>query len=112
MNWRQYAYLALAIAGISATWYHNLAFMQESGGAFDLGAFIAGTFANHAASSIAWDITIACIAFLVWMTGEARRIGMRHAWVYVALTFGIAFAFAAPLFLYMRERHLARQAAA
>jgi hypothetical protein len=32
---------------------------------------------------------------------------MKHAWAYVVLTFGVAFAFAAPLFLFMRERHLA-----
>ena len=85
--------------------------MQEAGSFFVLGAFIDGVFANHASSSIGWDIAIACAAFITWMLAEARRLGMRHAWLYVVLTFGVAFAFAAPLFLYMRERHLARHAA-
>ena len=37
----------------------------------------------------------------------ARRIGMRHAWIYPVLTFTVALGFAFPLFLFMRERHLA-----
>jgi hypothetical protein len=104
---RQAAFLLLAVAGLVLPWYHNIAFMQQAGGVFELQAFIAGVFANHASSSIGWDIAIACAAFIIWMLGEARRLGMRHAWLYVVATFGIAFAFAAPLFLFMRERHLA-----
>lgn len=108
MSFREGVYLALTVAGISLTWYHNLAFFAEVGSPFALASFVEGVFANHASASIGWDIAIACTAFIVWMLHEARRIGMRHAWVYVVLTFVIAFAFAAPLFLFMRERHLAR----
>ncbi len=35
---------------------------------------------------------------------EARRIGMRHGWVYVLLGRGVAMAFAVPRFPAMRER--------
>lgn len=110
MTPRQFIYLALAIAGLLLTGYHNFMFVQASGGTFSPGAFIDGVFAsNHAAASIGWDITVACIAFVVWLLHEAKRIGMKHGWVYVVLTFCVAFAFAGPLFLFMRERHLARQ---
>lgn len=111
MRMREATYLGLAIAGLCLTWYHNIAFFNEVGSPFALVAFIEGVFANHASSSIGWDITVACAAFIIWMLHEARSIGMKHAWVYIVLTFGIAFAFSAPLFLYMRERHLARQSA-
>lgn len=104
---RQLIYLGLAIAGLCMTWYHNIAFMQETGGAFALQPFIDGVFANHASSSIGWDITIACAAFITWMIHESRRIGMKHTWVYIVLTFCVAFAFAGPLYLFMRDRHLA-----
>lgn len=40
------------------------------------------------------------------MCVEARRLGMRHLWVYVLGTVLVAFAFTCPLFLLMRERHL------
>ena len=108
MTPRQITYLLLSLLGLALTWYHNIAFMQETGGIFALGAFLDGMFANHASSSIGWDITIACTAFIIWLLHEAKRIGMRHAWVYVVLTFTVAFAFAGPLFLFMRDRHLAR----
>lgn len=109
MTVRQAIYLALSIAGLCLTWYHNIAFMQETGGVFALGPFIDGVFANHASSSIGWDITIACTAFCIWLVPEAKRLGMKHAWVYIVLTFSVAFAFAGPLFLFMRDRHLAAQ---
>lgn len=106
MSVRQVFYLALSCAGLLLTWYHNIAFMQAYGSAFVLGPFLDGMFANHASSSISWDLTIGCTAFIIWMLHEAKTIGMKHVWIYVVLTLGIAFAFAAPLFLFMRERHL------
>jgi hypothetical protein len=41
------------------------------------------------------------------MLFEGRRTGMRNTWIYVVLSGAIAFAFAFPLFLSARERHLA-----
>ncbi|MFZ5724505.1 MAG: DUF2834 domain-containing protein [Pseudomonadota bacterium] len=111
MNLRQSAYLAIAVAALLLTGYHNLQFVQAGGGTFSLSAFIDGVFANHASASIGWDITMACLAFVIWMLHEAKRIGMRHVWVYVLVTFLIAFGVAAPLFLFMRDRHLARKIA-
>lgn len=108
MPLRQLLYLALSVLGLGLTWYHNLAFAADTG-TFDLGAFVAAVFVNHASSSIGWDIAVACTAFLVFLGTESRRLGIKHAWVYVVLTFGIAFAFAAPLFLFVRERALARR---
>ncbi|MFZ5757306.1 MAG: DUF2834 domain-containing protein [Pseudomonadota bacterium] len=105
---RQLVYLGLAVAGLVLTGYHNFQHVQEHGGTFSVVVFIDDVFANHASSSIGWDITIACAAFVIWMLHEARRLGMRHVWIYVAVTFLIAFAVAAPLFLFMRERQLAR----
>lgn len=111
MSIRAASYLCLAVLGLCLTWYHNIAFMQENGGVFTLTAFLDGVFVNHASSSIGWDIAVACTAFIIWLLHEARRIGMKNAWIYVVLTFTVAFAFAGPLFLFMRERHLARQSA-
>ena len=99
-------YLALAIAGLATTWYYNIQFMQESGGAFDLGAFVAATSLNPASRSLTWDLTIACLAGLLWIFLESRRLGLRFFWVYIILTFGVAWAFAFPLFLFVRQGKL------
>lgn len=108
---KQVIYAVLMVAGISLTWYHNIQFAQLHG-SFDLGAFIDECFANHASSSISWDVTIAAITFLTWAKSECKRLQMKVWPLIVGLTFGIALAFAFPLFLLLRERHLAKQAGA
>jgi hypothetical protein len=46
---------------------------------------------------------------MTWMVLEARRLGIRHVWVYVLLSFPIAISVMFPLFLAARERALASQ---
>ncbi|MDF1820490.1 MAG: DUF2834 domain-containing protein [Alcanivoracaceae bacterium] len=104
---RQTLYLTLAIAGLASTWYHNLHFMAASDGG-GLLAFVQALDVNHATRSISWDITFAFLAFALWLPFEARRTGVRHWWLFLLLGGAIAFAFSFPLFLFFRERALAR----
>lgn len=100
-------YLALAVAGGVLPWLANLDYIRESGGAFDIADFIARANANPAAASLARDLGIGATAVVIWMVREARRIQMRGLpWVLMSCI-TVAFAFAAPLFLYLRERRLA-----
>lgn len=102
---RQAIYLALAVIGLLGCWYFNLQWMT---GPMDssLKGFVEGGFANSASSSIAWDLTFGSLPIFVFMIVEGRRIGMTRPWLYVIAGFTIAFAFACPLFLAVRERHL------
>ena len=99
-------YLLLAGAGLVATWYFNLRFIEESGGVFSVTEFMRAGNANSAASSLANDLAVATLTFVVWSFVEARRLAIRHWWVFLVLTFTIAFALAFPLFLFVRERAL------
>ena len=99
-------YLALTIAGLVMTWYYNLQFMSESGGSFDIASFVAAGSTNAASKSLSWDLAIACIAGLSWIYFESKRLGLRFFWVYIPLAFGIAYAFAFPLFLLIRQGKL------
>ena len=103
---KQIFYAALAALGVVATWYYNFQFIEDSGGVFSVNAFIAASYANAASSSIANDIGVAVLTFLVWSFHEARKLGMKHWWLYIVITFAVAFACAYPLFLFMRERRL------
>lgn len=103
MTWKRWLYGGLALAGLAGPWWFNASFVAGGGGAGD---FLGAVFANPASSSIGVDVLVACAAFLVWMTLEGRRLGMRHLWVYVVLTFAVAFAFSFPLFLFVREGRL------
>ncbi|MEE2644805.1 MAG: DUF2834 domain-containing protein [Myxococcota bacterium] len=102
----QLTYLALSFAGLTLTWHYNLQFIEETGG-FALLPFIEACFINSASSSITVDLLVGASAFTIWMIGEAKRLNMRAAWLYILLSVFIAFAFAAPLFLLMRARTLA-----
>jgi hypothetical protein len=101
-------YLLLAVLGLVMTWYYNLQFIADSGGSFDVMAFIAAGATNAAAQSLSWDLAIACITGLTWIYFESKRMGLRFFWVYIILAFGLAFAFAFPLFLFVRQGKLER----
>lgn len=102
---KEVAYAALAMAGLVLTWYHNLHFLAETG-SIDIRDFIIACFVNHASASIAWDVSIAAATFLTWSYIEAKRLQMSRWWLMPLFTFGIALAFAFPLFLLLRERRI------
>ncbi|GAA1760104.1 DUF2834 domain-containing protein [Agromyces humatus] len=60
-----------------------------------------------AVSSIGVDLLIVAASGCVLIVVESRRVGMKRAWLYIVLSAVTAFAFTFPLFLAMRERHLA-----
>ena len=106
MSITRIVYLLLAIVGLVMTWYYNLQFIADSGGSFDVTAFIAAGATNAAAQSLSWDLAIACITGLTWIYFESKRMGLRFFWVYIILAFAVAFAFAFPLFLFVRQGKL------
>ncbi len=103
-------YAVLTVLGAVLPWYFNLQLVAAGNMGFS--SFLAGVFANPASSSIGVDILVGATAFNVWMMREARRLQMKRAWIYIVLTFVVAFAFACPLFLLMRERRLREMKAA
>ena len=104
-------YGVFAAAGAVVPWYFNLKYMQESGQLLTPQAWVAGGFINSLTGSITTDFLIGTTPVLVWMAVEGRRLAMRHLWFYVVTTFLVAFAFACPLFLLMREMRLRAVAA-
>ena len=99
-------YLALAVAGGVLPWLANIDFIRANGQPFDLGLFVRLANANPAAQSLSRDLAIGASAVTLWMVVESRRLGMRGlGWVLLSCV-TIAFAFGAPLFLYLRERRL------
>lgn len=105
-RWLAWIYLALALAGAVLPWLANLAFIRSTGQPFDLGLFVQQANANPAAQSLSRDLAVAASAVTLWMVVESRRLGMRGlVWVLLSCV-TVAFAFGAPLFLYLRERRL------
>lgn len=109
-RWLKGLYLGLALAGGVWPWLANLNFIHAHGTSFDMGLFIQLANANPAAQSLSRDLAIGATAVVIWMVNESRRLRMRGLpWVLLSCV-TVAFAFAAPLFLYMRERRLSELA--
>ncbi|WP_439592486.1 DUF2834 domain-containing protein [Microbacterium sp.] len=107
-NWTPLAvaYLCLAIVGLVGTFVLN-AWTVVLGRDYFGDLFGSGP----AVSSIGVDLLIVAVAGAVFLVVEARRLGMKRAWLYIALSLVTAFAFTFPLFLAMRERRLSARAA-
>jgi len=95
-------YLIIAILGLIGTWTFNvLAILSNS-------SFVGEWLGNPPATqSLQVDLLVVAVAAGVFIVVEGRRIGMRHAWVFLPLAALTAAAFAVPLFLALRERKLA-----
>ncbi len=115
---RQGLFAILAIVGLVWTQYHLIAFLEWNAGEaslatllkFDWVAFFSSGFVNPGAAFLTVDAIIGGTAFLCWMIPEARKLGIRHWWIYILLTLGVAFAVGFPFFLLMRERKLQQAA--
>ena len=108
--WLAWLYLALAVAGAVLPWLANLEFMHTYGASFDVGEFVKLANANPAAQSLSRDLLVGASAVTIWIVVESRRLQMRHLWLVLLSSVTIAFAFAAPFFLFLRERRLAELA--
>ena len=96
-------WLSLAIAGlVLSTVFNALSVVQARN-------FFADWVSNGpAVTSLTVDLAIVAIAGSILVIVEARRVGMRFAWLYLVVSGVTAFAFGFPLFLAMRERRLAQ----
>lgn len=103
-------YAALALGALLATWSHNLEFfaLPDNGG---VQGFIRLAYANPAAASLANDILFVCLAVFTLMLVEARRLGIRHVWLYILLSLAVAVSVMLPLFLIARQLKLAQSRA-
>jgi hypothetical protein len=100
-------YLALAGVGLIGTWVFNVMAITQ------LVDFLGDLVdSGPAVSSITVDLLVVAIAGSVFLIVEAKRVGMRHGWLYVVLSGVTAFAFTFPLFLAMRQRRLTQLARA
>ena len=101
-----WVYLAFAIAGAILPTLANIEFIKSYGNTFDLGQFIALANINPAAQSLSRDLLVGAGATTIWIISESNRLKMKHLWIVLLSSITIAFAFAAPFFLYLRERRL------
>lgn len=104
------AFYALAgIIGVVLTYRFNTQWTQQQGG-FDVADYVRAGFANPASTSFSIDLIVAALAGTLFMVVEGIRLRMRSTIPLIISIFVLAFAFAFPMFLALREVKLARVA--
>jgi hypothetical protein len=73
---------------------------------FTLPMFLSGMLANPAALLLFADLIISSLVFWAFLYQEARRLNIRHLWIYVFLNVFVGLCLALPLFLYSRENQM------
>ena len=101
-----YIYLFLSILGAILPMMANFDYLKEYGSSFDVMNFISLANANPAAQSISRDLLIGASAIFIWIVNESKKLNVKNMWLVYLGTFLIAFAFSAPLFLFLRERRI------
>ncbi len=98
---------ALSLIGLIGTLVFNVVSVLE--GRNYLGDWFGS---GPAVNSLGVDLFVVAVAGSILIVLEARRLGMRNAWLYIVLSAATAFAFTFPLFLAMRERRIRALASA
>ena len=101
-----YLYLLISSLGAILPTIANIEFVKDYGPGFDLKCFLNLAFNNPASQSLSLDLLVVSSTIFIWMFIESKRLKIKHFWFIVLTTFSIAIAFAAPFFLFLRERRL------
>ena len=107
VKWLKWVYLILAILGAVLPTLANIEFAKSYGPSFDIQLFIELANNNPASQSLSRDLFIGSTAVFIWIISESKKLEMKNLWIVILTTFTIAFAFSAPLFLYLRELRIA-----
>lgn len=110
MTIRHALYMVAALVSLVWAWKLGFAWVAGGGNLINLPSFFVDAYSGGpAASFLTVDILFAWGVFMVWAVSDARAIGLgtKVGLTFVLLSFlGTCFAF--PLYLLVRERHLAR----
>jgi hypothetical protein len=110
---RQAVLLLLSIGSLFVVWPFAFDWMQNGGNIMNPVSFFTDVYhQGGAAAFLTVDIAVVWIAYMIWVVPDAKRVGLgaKWGWTFLALSYlGTCFAF--PLYLVVRERHLARQEA-
>ena len=103
----QYLYMLLCILGTILPYSQLVPFLTENG--FNMRLFVEQLFANRISGFFGLDVIVSSIALWAFVITEGKRRRMKRLWVYLACNLTVGVSLALPLFLYMRERKVARE---
>jgi hypothetical protein len=97
----------LAVASVCAGWYFNQKYQFAYPEQASWIHFTRQLFDTPAGGSIAQDVIVTnAILFPLWTIIDGPRRGLRHTWIYFAMSLFTSFGFAMGLYLAAQERQL------
>ena len=100
-------YLALLVVGAVAPYSQFLPWVMEHG--LDLPRLVEELFSTRIGAFFGLDVVVAAIVLIVFVLQEGRRVRVRALWLPLAATCLVGVSCGLPLFLYLREGHVAHQ---
>jgi hypothetical protein len=104
MTTRAKLLLLLAVVGFVVPNVMVAMFIADHG--IDLGLYLENWFETLPSSQLVVDLAIVFSALVVWASWDGPRHGVERWWVVIPASLLVGVCFAAPLYLYMRERAL------
>ena len=107
MTWLEALYYMLGVVSVCLGWYFNVGYVQAYPEQASWPHFISLLFTNPAAGSGAQDLIITnTFLFPLWTMIDGPRRGLRHTWIYFAMSLVTSFGFAMALYLAAQERQV------
>ncbi len=100
-------YLILCVIGVVLPYWQGMEFSRSHG--LNMAVFLEQAFASPGARYIVFDLLITAAVFIIFTIAEGRRLSMGRLWIPIAATFVVGVSLGLPLFLFMREKRLARE---
>lgn len=111
-SWPEALFYVFAVGSVCAGWYFNVQYMQAYADEASWWHFTKLLFTNPAAGSGSQDlITANVFLFPLWTVIDGPRRGLKHCWLYFAMSLVTSFGFAMALYLAAQERQVRWNAA-
>ena len=101
---RKTIYLLFCVLGIVLPYSQFVPWVLQNG--LRMGLFVRELFANRIGGFFGMDVLVSAVVLIFFIRREAKRLGLRHAWLPIVGTLTVGVSLGLPLFLYLRERAL------
>jgi hypothetical protein len=106
----RHVYLLLCVVGTVLPYWKLLPWLMEHG--LDLSLLCQELFATRIGAFFGLDVIVSAIVLFIFVFTEGRRIALPTLWLPIIATLLVGVSLGLPLFLFLRQRHLDRAAAA
>jgi hypothetical protein len=105
---RKILYLVLCVLGFALPYSQFIPWVLEHG--LDMRLFVQQLFANRIGGFFGMDVLVSALTLIGFIRSEGGRLKIRSLWLPIVSVLLVGVSLGLPLFLYLRERELAKPA--